>query len=106
MTDEQRWFSIIAFAGESFSLLNDALQAAKKNDFAEAQHCFDESEKVLKEAHHLQIELLQNEANGESVKFSMLFVHAQDHLMNVMLAQNIYREFIELYQNKQQGIEK
>lgn len=100
MTDEQKWFSIIAYAGESFSLLNEALQAAKRHESEEAEHYFIESEKVLQQAHHLQTELLQNEINGKPIDFSMLFVHAQDHLMNVLLAQNIYREFIDLYKNK------
>lgn len=100
MTDEQRWFSIIAFAGESFALLNMALQSAKQEDLAAAEKLFSESEQVLQRAHHIQGELLQGEINGHPIPFSMLFVHAQDHLMNVVLAQNLYREFIELYKNK------
>lgn len=100
MTDEQRWFSIIAFAGESFALLNEALQAARDGDFSMAEKHFSESETVLQQAHHIQTELLQGEISGQPIAFSMLFVHAQDHLMNVLLAQNIYREFIELYKNK------
>lgn len=103
MNDEQKWFSIIAYAGESFSLLNEALQAAKRLNPQEAERIFSESEKVLQQAHHLQTELLQEEISGKPIAFSMLFVHAQDHLMNVLLAQNIYREFIELYKNKEQG---
>jgi len=100
MTDEQRWFSIIAFAGESFALLNEALQAARGGDFLAAERAFSDSEKVLQQAHAIQTEVLQGEMSGQPVTFSMLFVHAQDHLMNVLLAQNIYREFIELYKNK------
>lgn len=99
MTDEQKWFSIIAFAGESFSLLNEALIAAKKQDFDASQRLLGDSENILKEAHHIQNELLENEINGKSIEFSMLFTHAQDHLMNVILAQNIYRELIELQHN-------
>lgn len=100
MTDEQKWFSIIAFAGESFSLLNEALIAAKKQDFDAAQRLLGDSENILKEAHHIQNELLENEMNGKPIEFSMLFTHAQNHLMNVILAQNIYRELIELQYNK------
>ena len=103
MTDEQRWFSIIACAGESFSLLNDALKAAKSGDITEAERCFNESENILQQAHHIQSESLQGEINGQPITFSMLFVHAQDHLMNVLLAQNIYREFIEPHKNKLSG---
>ncbi|BBQ84764.1 PTS mannose transporter subunit IIA [Klebsiella sp. WP7-S18-CRE-02] len=100
MTDEQRWFSIIACAGESFSQLNAALQAAKSGDITQAEAYFHESEVNLQRAHHIQSESLQGEISGQPIAFSLLFVHAQDHLMNVLLAQNIYREFIELYKNK------
>jgi PTS system cellobiose-specific IIA component len=40
--------------------------------------------------------MLQKEAAGEKVDFSILFVHAQDHLMTAISEKNIIEQIIEL----------
>ena len=43
-------------------------------------------------AHHIQTQLLSTEAAGEHLSVDVLLVHAQDHLMCSMLAQELVQE--------------
>ena len=51
---------------------------------------------ALAKAHDSQTEMLQKEAAGEKVDFSILFVHAQDHLMTAISEKNLIEQIIEL----------
>ena len=93
-------FGIIAHAGDARSYAFGALAAAKAGNFDEAEALLKQSNDAAVEAHHMQTELLVNEANGNKTPVDVLLVHAQDHLMTSMLAVEVINEFIELYKNK------
>ena len=59
-----------------------------------------ESQKKALEAHHIQPGLLPDEGTGEGPQVNLLLVHAQDHLMTSMLAQELIAELIELHEKK------
>ena len=59
-----------------------------------------ESQEKALEAHHIQTGLLTDEGNGEGPQVNLLLVHAQDHLMTSMLAQELIEELIELHEKK------
>ncbi|ASW43928.1 PTS lactose/cellobiose transporter subunit IIA [Clostridium isatidis] len=100
MNTEQICFKIISLAGESFSKMVEALNSAKVKDFNRSEELFEEARKILHEAHAIHSELLTAEASGNSPEFSVLLVHAQDNLMNTVLAETIFSEMIELYKNR------
>jgi len=54
--------------------------------------------KTVIKAHHIQTQLLSTEAAGEHLSVDVLLVHAQDHLMCSMLAQELVQELICLYE--------
>jgi len=93
-------FGIIAHAGDARSYAFGALEAAKKGNFEEADALLKQSSEAAIEAHHMQTELLTNEANGNKAHVDVLLVHAQDHLMTSMLAVELIKELIALYRNK------
>ena len=93
-------FGIIAHAGDTRSYAFGALAAAKAGNFEEAEALLKQSNDAAVEAHHMQTELLVNEANGNKTPVDVLLVHAQDHLMTSMLAVEVIKELIELYKNK------
>lgn len=100
MDTETIAMTLIAHAGDARTLAFQALQAAKKHDFDEADRLMEESEKASVLAHKGQTDLLVAEANGDKVDVSILLIHSQDHLMTSMLAQELIREMIELYKNQ------
>lgn len=87
-------FSLIASAGQARSLAFEALKAAKEGDFAHADELMEQSKQAALEAHHQQTELLVQEANGNHLPVDVMLVHAQDHLMTSMLAQELIEEII------------
>ena len=93
-------FGIIAHAGDARSYAFGALEAAKAGNFEEAEALLKQSNDAAVEAHHMQTELLVNEANGNKTPVDVLLVHAQDHLMTSMLAVELIKELINIYKNK------
>lgn len=94
---EEISFKIISFSGEAQSKMLEGLKAARETDYELAERLLEEGKSFLQKAHKVQTELIVGEARGEKTPYSILMVHAQDHLMNAMLAQNLIGEMITLY---------
>lgn len=94
---EKAAFSMISAAGDAQSTMMKALEAARKGDFNEADNLMKDAEKLLMSAHRIQTDLIKKEADGGKPEYSILIVHAQDHLMNGMLSKQLIREMINLY---------
>ncbi|MCD8069272.1 MAG: PTS lactose/cellobiose transporter subunit IIA [Lachnospiraceae bacterium] len=89
--------SIIASAGDARSDAFAALAAAKEGNFEEADRLLAEAKEAGVGAHKAQTDLLFAEANGNAPEMNVLLVHAQDHFMTSMLAEELIREIIDLY---------
>ncbi|HEL2455261.1 TPA: PTS lactose/cellobiose transporter subunit IIA [Streptococcus suis] len=90
-------FEIVAFAGDARSRLMEALAAAQKGDYAKAEELVEAANACIVEAHHAQTSLLQKEAAGEDLAFSVILMHGQDHLMTTLLLKDMMNHMIELY---------
>lgn len=98
MSSEMIALRIIASAGDGKAKAFDALEEAKKGNFEAANQLIEESDNVSVDAHQAQTDLLVSFANGEATDMDVLLVHAQDHLMTGILAQELIREMIKMYQ--------
>ena len=76
---------IVAYAGDARSKYVEALNYANEGNFGEAEKLIEEASELINEAHKVQTNMIQMEAAGNKVDVSFLMVHAQDHLMTVML---------------------
>lgn len=90
-------FEIVSYAGEARSKLLDALKAAQNGDFEKAEELVESANSSIVEAHHAQTSLLQKEAAGENLAFSVTLMHGQDHLMTTLLLKDMMKHMIELY---------
>lgn len=90
-------FEIVSYAGEARSKLIDALKAAQNGDFEKAEELVESANSSIFEAHHAQTSLLQKEAAGEDLAFSVTLMHGQDHLMTTLLLKDMMKHMIELY---------
>lgn len=90
-------FKIIGHAGDAKSLLFQAIEHAKEKKFDTAKSDLAEASDLLLQAHRTQTELIAKEAQGKKGEYSIIMVHAQDHLMNAMLLQKLSEEFCDLY---------
>lgn len=87
---------IVAYAGDARSKYVEALNYANEGNFTQAESLIKEAGELINEAHKVQTQMIQMEAAGEKVEVSFLMVHAQDHLMTVMLLRDIVNNFINL----------
>lgn len=90
-------FSIISNVGTAKSLVMEALYAAKEGQFDLAEEKLAESRQFFIEGHKIHSSLIQKEASGEKVEFSMLFMHAEDQLMSAETISELVKEMIEMY---------
>lgn len=88
-------FEIILHAGNARAEAYDALAAAKAGDFAKAADHLGRAEEEVGVAHRAQADTIQREAAGEKQDISLLFVHAQDHLMTAIAEKNLISHMIE-----------
>ncbi|MDU3723845.1 MAG: PTS lactose/cellobiose transporter subunit IIA [Clostridium celatum] len=90
-------FEIISTGGTAKGLVYEALAAAENGDFEEAEKLLKEADEALNQAHKVQTDIIQAEARGENTEVSVLFVHAQDHLMTAIEARNLIEKMIKMY---------
>lgn len=94
---EDTVMEIIINAGQSRSLCFEALHAARQGEMEEARNLLREADGYARQAHHMQTRLIEQDAwTRQPMTLSM--VHAQDHLMNSLLARELSEEIIHLYQ--------
>lgn len=86
MTDDMETiiFEIISNGGNAKGLTYDAIAKSEEGKFEEAEALLKEADESLVAAHKIQTDLIQDEARGKHHEVSVLFVHAQDHLMSAL----------------------
>ena len=91
-------FQLVAHAGEASAYFYEAYHVvAKSGSYEEANEKLELGDKAIVEAHEAQTDLLRAEVAGEDIAFSILLMHAQDHLMTTALLGRMAREFISVY---------
>ncbi|MDF2883185.1 MAG: lactose/cellobiose transporter subunit [Clostridiaceae bacterium] len=94
--NEEVIFKLISFSGDARSDIYEAFELVKKGKYAEAQDKFDSADEAIIHAHNTQTSLIKNEINGNHVALNLLLVHAQDHLMNTLLAKDMVKNMINM----------
>lgn len=99
MNDEQLQvvMGLIMNAGNAKSEAIAALEAAKENNFSEAEARMKAANEALVEAHNTQTSLLTAEPSGNNSEVTLLMVHSQDHLMNAISYLGLTQELIDVY---------
>lgn len=98
MTWEQRLFTLILHAGNARSQAIKAAEHAEAGEFAAAEAALAEAEAEQVEAHKMEARIVQMEAGGEQVPFSVLLVHALDLLLLAWAEIDHTRQLTRLYQ--------
>lgn len=90
-------FQLITSAGSAKSCFIEAIQKAKEGLFDEAEDLMKQGDEMLKEGHGPHTDMVQKEAAGESVKLSLILMHAEDQMMSTEVFKIMAEEFISLY---------
>lgn len=91
---------IITNAGESKSEAMIALQHAKRGEWDECDGALTRSREAASRAHAVQTKLIGMDEGEGKIPVTLVMVHAQDHLMTSMLANELVKEMIEVYRHK------
>ena len=100
MDNEKRMqivMGIIMAGGNAKAHAVEAITAAKKGDFTEAEKKLEEANQAIVDAHNTQTEMLTAEARGEHTPIDLYMVHAQDHLMTGITFVDLAKEIVEVY---------
>lgn len=89
-------FEIISNVGMAKSLAMEAIREARAGNFEEAEKKIDEAKGYMLEGHHAHSSLIQDEANGKKLEFSLIIMHAEDQLMSAETIKDIAVELIEM----------
>lgn len=92
-------FEIIVHAGNARSNAFEALESAKNGDFENAYNLLKQAKEELNMAHDIQNKLITEEANGKEIPVKLILIHAEDHLMNAILARDLIEEIITFYKS-------
>ena len=71
---------VIMNAGDGRDKIDEALAAMAEGKLDEV---LEEAEALIVKAHNAQTEVIQSQVSGESMEYSLLFVHAQDTVMTI-----------------------
>jgi cellobiose PTS system EIIA component len=88
--------NIIINAGDCKNHAYMALNNVNEGKYEEADKELQLSNDAISKAHDAQTMFLHKEACGEKIEMSVLFVHAQDHLMTAITEKNLIEQIIEL----------
>jgi cellobiose PTS system EIIA component len=89
--------TVIMNSGDARSSAMEAIQLARKGEYDVALEKNQKAKEAIVLAHKAQTELLQKEANGDQLEFSLLLTHSQDHLMSTMVIIDLADEILEIW---------
>lgn len=89
---------IVSAVGAAKSMYMEALSLAKEGSIEEAKAKLKEGREFYQEGHKHHFSLVQKEAGGEDVPFSLILMHAEDQLLSTEAIEILASEIIELYE--------
>jgi len=98
-------FEIIATSGEARSEVFNALKAFERGEHNKVKKSLVRTSELIAEANKALFKLIQKEARGEKIEFSLLLVHACDIFMASILEKELSERFIKLIENIKMQIE-
>ncbi|EGR0363209.1 PTS lactose/cellobiose transporter subunit IIA [Vibrio cholerae] len=99
MEQELIVMEIICNAGEARSLCYEALRLARTRSFEQAEEKLCQAKECLNRAHLIQTQLIEADQGEGKVPMTLVMVHAQDHLMTTILAQEMATEMVALHKH-------
>lgn len=90
-------FSIISNVGNAKSLTMEAVYAAQEGNFDLAKEKLEESKKYFLQGHKAHAGLIQKEANGDKLDFSLILMHAEDQLISAETISELAKQMINMY---------
>lgn len=88
---------LIVNVGEAKSNAMEALALSKEGKFDDAKLKLEDANKSIAKASHEHFNIIQQEAKGTQLKFSVLFMHAEDQLLTTQTLLLVIEQLIDVY---------
>lgn len=92
-------FEIISNVGMGKSLAIEAIREARECNYEAAEAKLEEAKEFLLQGHHAHAGLIQKEAAGEKLEFSLIIMHAEDQLISAETIKDLAFEMIEMHKS-------
>lgn len=89
---------IVSAVGGAKSMYVEAINLVKEGKTEEAREKMKEGRELYMESHTHHFSLIQKEANGEDVPFSLILMHAEDQMLSTEVVELMASEIIEMYE--------
>ncbi|ERK29906.1 PTS lactose/cellobiose transporter subunit IIA [Clostridium intestinale] len=90
-------FEIISNVGMAKSLAIEAIRECRQGNYTVSKEKLEECNKFMIKAHHSHSELIQKEASGEKVEFSLILMHAEDQMLSAETTMVLANEIVDMY---------
>lgn len=94
---EMLCFQLISNCGNARSCYVEAINQAKEKNFEEVEKLIAEGNECFNMGHKVHAQMIQAEAQGNGMNFSLIIVHAEDILMSAETLKIISENFIDVY---------
>lgn len=92
-------FEIISNVGMGKSLVIEAIREGRAGKYDLAAEKINEANEFFVKGHHAHASLIQKEASGEDLKFSLIIMHAEDQLISAETIRDLAIEIIEMHKD-------
>ena len=75
----------------------EAIDLAKSKKLSEAKENLIKAEELLGEAGREHMGIIVKEARGEEIKFSVLFMHAEDQFLSTQTTLELIKKLIDIF---------
>lgn len=97
---------IILNAGDARLHIKEALSVISENNYELATEKLKQAKQKITVAHAMHTDMIQGEAKGEKIGYSLLFTHAQDTLMTVNSELTLTKQLYKVFESFEQRIAK
>ncbi|MDI9800012.1 PTS lactose/cellobiose transporter subunit IIA [Citrobacter koseri] len=94
--NEETVMELLIHSGQARSDAMEAISRAREKDWNAAEQLMKSSEQACLKAHKIQTALIGQDEGCGKIRVNLILVHAQDHLMNAILCQDLAKEIISL----------
>jgi Phosphotransferase system cellobiose-specific component IIA len=98
--------NIIISAGDARLCVTEALNAISEGDYSLAAEKLKKAQENMTKAHAVQTDMIQGEARGEGLGYSLLFTHAQDTLMTINSELNLAKQLFKVFESFEQRLKR
>lgn len=94
--NEETVMELLIHAGQARSDAMESLKYAREKNWDAVTQLLKSSEEASLQAHKIQTALISQDEGCGKINVILILVHAQDHLMNAILCQDLVKEIIAL----------